>query len=63
MCSRYGAPRGGVLTNGYPYGCDADQGRAILDRAGGTLVVRDDGHFGDVDQPYATFPLLDRLIL
>ena len=54
-----------VLVNSVrdPYGCDAEQGRAILDRAGGTLVVRDDGHFGDVDQPYATFPLLDRLIL
>ncbi|WP_298457275.1 alpha/beta hydrolase [uncultured Cellulomonas sp.] len=45
-----------------PYGCDAVQGRAMFDRLGGTLVVRDEGHFGDVDQPYPTFPLLDRLI-
>lgn len=55
-----------VLVNSVrdPYGCDAEQGRAILDRAGGTLVVRrDDGHFGDWDQPYPTFPLLDRLVL
>lgn len=46
-----------------PYGCDATQGRALLDRLGGTLVVRDDGHFGDWDQPYDEFPLLERLVL
>jgi len=46
-----------------PYGCDAAQGRAMLDRLGGTLVVRDDGHFGDGDQPFPTFPLLERLVL
>jgi len=27
------------------FGCDAEQGRAMFDRLGGTLVVRDDGHF------------------
>jgi predicted alpha/beta hydrolase family esterase len=54
-----------VLVNSVrdPYGCDAAQGRAMLDRLGGTLVVRDDGHFGDRDQPYPEFPLLERLIL
>ncbi len=45
-----------------PYGCDDKQGRAMLDELGGTQIVRDDGHFGDVDQPYASFELLDRLI-
>lgn len=45
-----------------PYGCDAEQGRAMLERLGGTQIVRDDGHFGDVDQPYESFELLDRLI-
>ena len=45
-----------------PYGCDAAQGRAMFDRLGGTLIVRDEGHFGDYDQPYPTFELLDRLI-
>ncbi|SEG79532.1 hypothetical protein SAMN05216223_111160 [Actinacidiphila yanglinensis] len=45
-----------------PYGCDDRQGRAIFERLGGTQIVRDDGHFGDYDQPYDTFPLLDRLI-
>ncbi|MEV7973778.1 alpha/beta fold hydrolase [Cellulomonas sp. NPDC089187] len=45
-----------------PYGCDWRQGMAIRDRVGGTLVVRDDGHFGDAGQPYDEFPLLDRLI-
>lgn len=54
-----------VLVNSVrdPYGCDVTQGRAMFDRLGGTLVVRDDGHFGDVDQPFDTFELLDRLIL
>lgn len=45
-----------------PYGCDATQGRAMFDRLGGTQIVRDDGHFGDIDQPYESFELLDRLI-
>jgi uncharacterized protein len=45
-----------------PYGCDDKQGRAMLERLGGTQIVRDDGHFGDYDQPYETFELLDRLI-
>jgi predicted alpha/beta hydrolase family esterase len=45
-----------------PYGCDAGQGRAMLERLGGTQVVRDEGHFGDVDDPYPTFPLLERLV-
>ena len=45
-----------------PYGCDAAQGRALFDRLGGTLIIRNDGHFGDHDQPYPTFELLDRLI-
>ncbi|XVU29252.1 alpha/beta hydrolase [Actinoplanes sp. CA-054009] len=45
-----------------PYGCDATQGRAMFDRLGGTQIVRDDGHFGDWNQEYDEFPLLDRLI-
>ena len=45
-----------------PYGCDDQQGRAIFERLGGTQIVRDDGHFGDIDQPYPSFALLDRLI-
>jgi predicted alpha/beta hydrolase family esterase len=45
-----------------PYGCDAAQGRAMFDRLGGTQIVRDDGHFGDHNQEYDEFPLLDRLI-
>jgi serine hydrolase len=45
-----------------PYGCDATQGRSMFERLGGTQIVRDDGHFGDHDQPYRTFELLDRLI-
>ena len=45
-----------------PYGCDEHQGRAMFERLGGTQIVRDDGHFGDYDQPYPEFPLLDRLI-
>ncbi|WP_327026020.1 RBBP9/YdeN family alpha/beta hydrolase [Micromonospora sp. NBC_01739] len=45
-----------------PYGCDDRQGRAMFERLGGTQIVRDDGHFGDHDQPYERFDLLDRLI-
>jgi predicted alpha/beta hydrolase family esterase len=39
------------------FGCDADQGRAMFDRLGGTLVVRDDGHFVS-----DTLEIVDRLI-
>jgi uncharacterized protein len=45
-----------------PYGCDERQGRAMFAQLGGTQIIRDDGHFGDYDQPYETFDLLDRLI-
>jgi uncharacterized protein len=45
-----------------PYGCDDRQGRAMHVRLGGTQIVRDDGHFGDYNQDYDTFELLDRLI-
>ena len=45
-----------------PYGCDDRQGRAMFERLGGTQIVRDDGHFGDHDQPYQTFKLVDKLI-
>lgn len=45
-----------------PYGCDEHQGRAMFDRVGGTQIVRDDGHFGDYNQAYDEFPLVDRLI-
>jgi predicted alpha/beta hydrolase family esterase len=45
-----------------PYGCDDRQGRVMFERLGGTQIVRDDGHFGDYDQPYETFELLGRLI-
>ena len=45
-----------------PYGCDDRQGRAMFERLGGTQIVRDDGHFGDYNQPYESFALLDRLI-
>jgi predicted alpha/beta hydrolase family esterase len=45
-----------------PYGCDAAQGRSMFDRLGGTQIVRDEGHFGDYDDPCPSFELLDRLI-
>jgi predicted alpha/beta hydrolase family esterase len=47
-----------------PWGCDVEQGRHMFDQLGGTQVVRHDGHFGSShwNQPYAQFPLLDRLI-
>jgi len=45
-----------------PYGCDARQGREIFDRIGGTQIVMNEGHFGDFNQSYPKFPLLDKLI-
>jgi len=45
-----------------PYGCDAQQGRAMFEKLGGTQIVRDDGHFGDYNQDYPTFELVDKLI-
>ncbi len=45
-----------------PYGCDDRQGRLMFDRLGGTQIVRNEGHFGDWNQPYPTFDLVDRLI-
>ncbi|WP_432491120.1 alpha/beta hydrolase [Kineococcus gypseus] len=45
-----------------PYGCDAQQGLEMLQRLGGTLVVRPRGHFGDADDPCERLPLLERLI-
>jgi len=45
-----------------PVGCDDHQSRAMFDRIGGTQIIRKDGHFGDENQPYPTFDLLDRLI-
>jgi hypothetical protein len=34
----------------------------MFDLLGGTQIIRHDGHFGDHDQPYPTFELLDKLI-
>jgi len=45
-----------------PYGCDAAQGRRMFDALGGTQIIRDEGHFGDIDDPCPSFELLDRLI-
>jgi uncharacterized protein len=39
------------------FGCDVEQGRAMFDHIGGTLIVRRDGHFVS-----ETLPILDRLI-
>jgi len=45
-----------------PYGCDADQGLLLFDHLGGTQIIRNDGHFGDHDQPFETFDLLNGLV-
>ena len=34
----------------------------MFDRPGGTQIVRDEGHFRDIDDPYPTLEPLDRLI-
>lgn len=48
-----------------PWGCNAEQGRFMFDKLGGTQIIRNDGHFGSetYNQPYPEFPLLDRLIV
>lgn len=48
-----------------PWGCDDEQGRIMFDQLGGTLVIRNDGHFGSTtyNQPYPEFPLLKALVL
>jgi predicted alpha/beta hydrolase family esterase len=40
-----------------PYGCDDQQGRTMFDQLGGTLIIRNGGHYTD-----PTFELLNRLI-
>jgi hypothetical protein len=34
----------------------------MFDRLGGTQIIRDEGHFGDWNQPFPTFELVERLI-
>lgn len=51
-----------------PWNCNAEQGRIMFDKLGGTQVIRNDGHFGtDKFTPeqalYPTFPLVRALIL
>ena len=48
-----------------PWGCDDKQGRKLLDKLGGTLVINNKGHMGSNKfiQPYKKFPLLLKLIL
>ena len=47
-----------------PWGCNAEQGRIMFDKLGGTQIIRNDGHFGSTsfNQPYPTFDLLASLI-
>lgn len=47
-----------------PWGCNDEEGRYMFDQLGGTLVIRNDGHFGSAsyNQPYKEFPLLHGLI-
>lgn len=47
-----------------PWGCNAEQGRIMFDRLGGTQIIKNDGHFGSTsyNQPYPEFPLLERLV-
>src|SRR4029450_4861716 len=45
-----------------PYGCDAEQGRRMFEHLGGTQIIREEGHFGDIDDPHPTLELLHKLI-
>jgi predicted alpha/beta hydrolase family esterase len=43
-----------------PWKCDDTQGRLAFDKLGGTLIIKQDGHFGSAShqQEYKTFPLV-----
>jgi predicted alpha/beta hydrolase family esterase len=48
-----------------PWGCNDTQGRIMLDKLGGTLVIpKGEGHMGSTTykQPYKEFPLLVKLL-
>lgn len=46
-----------------PFSCDDEQGRQIFNHLGGTLVIRNDGHFGSSKDPdYKELPVVERLI-
>lgn len=47
-----------------PWGCNAEQGRYMFDRLGGTQIIKNEGHFGSdaYKQPYPEFDLLNKLI-
>ncbi len=48
-----------------PWGCDDTQGRYMLDRLGGKLIVlHGEGHMGSdkFRQPYKSFPLLEKIL-
>ncbi len=48
-----------------PWGCTDKQGRIMLDKLGGTLIIpRGQGHMGSTTykQPYKKFPLLVKLV-
>jgi uncharacterized protein len=48
-----------------PWGCDDTQGRIMLDKLGGTQVIRKgEGHMGSTtyEQPYKEFPLVVALV-
>lgn len=48
-----------------PWKCNDKQGRAMFDKLGGTVIIKNEGHFGSgkYNQPYPKFPLLRALIL
>ena len=47
-----------------PWGRNDQQGRGMFNQLGGTLIIRNDGHFGSTThkQLYRTFDLLNRLV-
>ena len=46
-----------------PWGCDEKQGAKLFKELGGTLVIRNDGHFGSSKDPgFKEFPLLLKFV-
>ncbi len=48
-----------------PWSCTDKQGRMMFDKLGGTLIIRNEGHFGSEywKQSYPKFPLLKAIVL
>lgn len=45
-----------------PYGCDEKKGQEMFEKIGGTLIVKNEGHFGSEFEDLKEFEFLNKLI-